>query len=59
MKLKLLMAARVDVIQADFSKLSEVRKTADVLLENYPRIDVLINNIGCALHAPHIDRGWD
>ena len=39
-------ATRVDVIQADFSKLSEVRKAAESLLETYPRIDVLINNAG-------------
>ena len=36
----------VDVIQADLSRLSEVRKAAGVLLANYPRIDVLINNAG-------------
>jgi len=36
----------VDVILADFSRLSEVRKAADFLLANYPHIDVLINNAG-------------
>ena len=37
---------QVDVIQADFSRLFEVRKAADFLLANYPYIDVLINNAG-------------
>jgi retinol dehydrogenase-13 len=36
----------VDIIQADFSRLAEVRKAAALLLTNYPRIDVLINNVG-------------
>ena len=38
--------AKVDVIQADFSRLDDVRKAASVILENYPRLDVLINNAG-------------
>ena len=37
---------QVDVILADFSRLSEVRKAANFLLANYPHIDVLINNVG-------------
>lgn len=37
---------RVDIIQADLSKLAEVRKAAKLLLKDYPRIDVLINNAG-------------
>lgn len=36
----------VDVVLADFSKLSEVRKAAEHILADYPRIDVLINNAG-------------
>lgn len=36
----------VDVIQADFSRLCEVRQAAGLLLETCPRIDVLINNAG-------------
>ncbi len=39
-------AVQVDVIQADFSRLDEVRKAAGAILANYPRIDVLINNAG-------------
>lgn len=38
--------ATVDVIQADFSRLDDVRKAASVILENYPRLDILINNAG-------------
>jgi retinol dehydrogenase-13 len=36
----------VRILQADFSHLDEVRKTAVTILEEYPRIDVLINNAG-------------
>lgn len=36
----------VQIIKADFSHLSEVRKAATSILEEYPRIDVLINNAG-------------
>jgi NAD(P)-dependent dehydrogenase (short-subunit alcohol dehydrogenase family) len=41
----------VDLIQADFSILDEVRAAASKILDNYPRIDVLINNSG--LHNTH------
>jgi NAD(P)-dependent dehydrogenase (short-subunit alcohol dehydrogenase family) len=43
--------AQVDVLVADFSRLSEVRQAAGTILANYPRIDVLINNAG--LHNTH------
>jgi NAD(P)-dependent dehydrogenase (short-subunit alcohol dehydrogenase family) len=36
----------VRILQADFSQLEQVRKTAMTILEEYPRIDVLINNAG-------------
>jgi NAD(P)-dependent dehydrogenase (short-subunit alcohol dehydrogenase family) len=39
-------ATQVDVIQADFSRLNEVREAAGTILANYHRIDVLINNAG-------------
>ena len=39
----------VDVVLADFSDLGDVRKAADTLLGDYPRIDVLINSAG--LHS--------
>lgn len=38
--------ADVYIVQADFSKLSEVRKAARNILENHERIHVLINNAG-------------
>jgi retinol dehydrogenase-13 len=42
---------QVDLIQADFSNLTEVRQAAGQILANYPHIDVLINNAG--LHNTH------
>ncbi len=39
----------VDIVLSDFSDLGTVRKAADVLLKNYPRIDILINSAG--LHS--------
>jgi NAD(P)-dependent dehydrogenase (short-subunit alcohol dehydrogenase family) len=37
---------QIDAVQADFSRLTDVREAAATLLANYPRIDVLINNAG-------------
>jgi len=39
----------VDMFVADFSDLDQVRRAAEVLLRDYPRIDVLINSVG--LHS--------
>jgi retinol dehydrogenase 13 len=39
----------VDIVIADFSDLDTVRRAAEVLLRDYPRIDVLINSVG--LHS--------
>lgn len=41
----------VVVVLADFARLDEVRRAAETILANYPRIDVLINNAG--LHNTH------
>jgi retinol dehydrogenase-13 len=38
--------ARVDIVIADFADLASVREAAEVLLRDYPRIDVLINSAG-------------
>jgi NAD(P)-dependent dehydrogenase (short-subunit alcohol dehydrogenase family) len=38
--------AQVEVVQADFSRLDDVRKAASDILKHYPRLDVLINNAG-------------
>lgn len=42
---------RVDVIQADFSRFSEVRRAAETIRNQYPKLDVLINNAG--VHYTH------
>lgn len=42
---------QVDLVKTDFSRLSEVREAAQILLDNHARIDVLINNAG--LHNTH------
>jgi len=42
---------RVDMILADFSRLSDVRKAAETINNHYPRLDVLINNAG--VHHTH------
>lgn len=38
--------AKAEIILADLSKLSDVRKAAQFILEKHPQIDVLINNAG-------------
>ena len=38
-------------IEADFSRLEEVRMAAELILARFPRLDVLINNTG--LHNTH------
>jgi NAD(P)-dependent dehydrogenase (short-subunit alcohol dehydrogenase family) len=39
-------AVQVEVLIADFRDLGAVRAAADLLIKNYPRIDVLINSAG-------------
>jgi retinol dehydrogenase 13 len=36
----------IDIVQADFSRLEDVREAAEAILKDHPRIDVLINNAG-------------
>jgi NAD(P)-dependent dehydrogenase (short-subunit alcohol dehydrogenase family) len=36
----------IDIAQADFSRLDDVRRVAEIILADHPRIDVLINNAG-------------
>jgi NAD(P)-dependent dehydrogenase (short-subunit alcohol dehydrogenase family) len=48
-ELKRIPATHIDVVQADFLRLADVRAAAEILLANYPHIDVLINNAG--VHA--------
>jgi len=49
--LRLKFGTDADVIIADFSSLTKVRKTAKEILAGYPQIDVLINNAG--VHFTH------
>jgi NAD(P)-dependent dehydrogenase (short-subunit alcohol dehydrogenase family) len=45
-ELKREFRTKINVVQADFSHLEDVRSAASTLLENCSRIDVLINNAG-------------
>src|SRR5512139_795490 len=36
----------IDIVQADFSRLEDVRRAAEIILTNHPRTHVLINNAG-------------
>lgn len=40
-----------DYFLADYAKLSDVRRLAEQLLARYPRIDVLVNNVGGVIHT--------
>jgi retinol dehydrogenase-14 len=44
---------QVDAFVVDLSSQTEVRRLAGALLETYPRIDVLINNVGGYWHTRH------
>jgi retinol dehydrogenase-13 len=37
---------QIDVVLADFSRLTDVREAASTILTNYPHIDLLVNNAG-------------
>lgn len=50
-ELKSEYGTEVDILQADFSRLDDVRLVAQTILDHYPHIDVLINNAG--VHATH------
>ena len=45
----------VDVFVADLSSQAEVRRLADEVLAAYPRIDVLLNNVGGFWSHRHVD----
>lgn len=50
----------IDIVIADFSSLTQVRRAAQTILNNYPKIDVLINNIG--MHSTtkqHTEEGFE
>jgi len=44
----------VDVFVADLSSQSEVRRLADEVLESFPRLDVLVNNVGGYWNTRHV-----
>ena len=44
-------SVKVDIIQADFSRFSDVRAAAEIIRAQYPKLDVLINNAG--VHYTH------
>lgn len=51
---------QIDYFIADFSKLYEVRKTAEDICAKYPRIDVLINNAGMhSTKLTYTDEGFE
>ena len=45
---------QVDVFVADLSAQSEVRRLAEEVLQSYPRIDVLVNNVGGYWNTRHV-----
>ena len=50
----------IDIVIADFSSLEDVRRAAQTILKNYPKIDVLINNIGMHSTAKqHTEDGFE
>jgi NAD(P)-dependent dehydrogenase (short-subunit alcohol dehydrogenase family) len=47
-------ARQVDLFVADLSSQSEVRRLADEMLRTYPRIDLLVNNVGGYWNTRHV-----
>jgi retinol dehydrogenase-14 len=45
-EIRAVSSGQVDLFVADLSSQSEVRRLADEVLQTYPRIDVLVNNVG-------------
>src|SRR5664279_294724 len=45
---------QVDVFVADLSSQAQVRRLADEVLQAYPRIDVLVNNVGGYWNTRHV-----
>ena len=49
---------RPDVVVADFASLKTVRDAAAKILDRYPQIHILVNNVGAFLAAPGTHGGW-
>src|SRR5664280_2529190 len=47
-------AGQVDLFVADLSSQLEVRRLADEVLQTYPRLDVLVNNVGGYWNTRHV-----
>jgi retinol dehydrogenase 14 len=47
-------SAQVNAFAADMSSLAEVRSLAGAVLEEYPRLDVLVNNAGTFCNTRHV-----
>jgi retinol dehydrogenase-14 len=47
-------AGQVDLFVADLSSQSEVRRLAEQVLQTYPRLDVLVNNVGGYWNTRHV-----
>jgi retinol dehydrogenase-14 len=45
---------KVDVLVADMSSQSQVRRLAEEILQSLPRIDVLVNNVGGYWNSRHV-----
>jgi len=45
---------QVDLFVADLSSQSEVRRLANEMLQTYPRVDVLVNNVGGYWNTRHV-----
>jgi retinol dehydrogenase-14 len=53
-EIRAVSSGQVDLFVADLSSQSEVRRLADEVLQTYPRIDVLINNVGGYWNTRHV-----
>jgi retinol dehydrogenase 14 len=53
-EIRAVSSGQVDLFVADLSSQSEVRQLADEVLQSYPRIDVLVNNVGGYWNTRHV-----
>ena len=53
-EIRAVSSGQVDLFVADLSSRSEVRRLADEVLQTYPRIDVLVNNVGGYWNTRHV-----
>ena len=53
-EIRAVSSGHVDLFVADLSSQTEVRRLADAVLQTYPRIDVLVNNVGGYWNTRHV-----